>query len=73
MSFNRFKNHNEHTLNFAKALSQMIETNIFLNHLNLQGMNLGDRAVVYLANFINKSLSLTGVHLSDNQVSDDAQ
>ena len=31
-------------------------------------MNLGDRAVVYL----NKSLSLIGVHLSDNQVSDDA-
>ena len=35
-------------------------------------MNLGDRAVVYLANYINKSLSLIGVHLSDNQVSDDA-
>ena len=35
-------------------------------------MNLGDRAVVYLVNFINTSLSLIGVHLSDNQVSDDA-
>lgn len=36
-------------------------------------MKLGDRATVYLVNFINKSLSLIGVHLSGNNLSEDAK
>jgi len=35
-------------------------------------MRLGDRATVYLASFVNKSLSLISVHLSGNDLSEDA-
>jgi hypothetical protein len=49
-------------------MKELLEEAIFINHINFSGMNLGDEQLRYLIELFKNCQFLLGIHLSDNDI-----